>query len=97
MARGEDTRAHPGRSVTRDRFPVGQPQRWSASGSNVPPTNLVSYVNRRSGSGFTVTDKGEGEYSRNIAVSEGRPAGPVRGGRERRYREPYNWESRGQS
>lgn len=97
MARGQRTEKHPGRSVTRERFPVGQPQRWSASGSNVPPTNLVSYVNRRSGSGFTVTDRGEGEYSRHITVSEGRPAGSVQGGRGRRYVEPYNWESRGQS
>ena len=67
---------------------------------------LVTYMKTSTNEGFTVEDRGEGMYSRNIGVSEGRVSGsPQRGtGGQRRksiisrgFTQPYNWESRGQS
>ena len=48
MPRGQDTRGDPRRSVTSDRFAIGQPQRWSGYGSNVKAPQRTT-ITRRGG------------------------------------------------
>ena len=52
MAGGENSAGNRRRSVTRDRFVVGQPQRWSGTGSNIKPPTRTTIPR----SGYSLTE-----------------------------------------